>query len=186
MINIQGSEQKIPSFLELRRIELLKALDLDDKQVLELSSNYTPVSTCQSPEYDAAIIYSALCTIQTNLLAGLRSCIRERLIIVEDLPVNQFAAKELEIKRKIFPNYAINLQKLIKQLEHTGFKMVEKKIWKSQIPLSEDEVAVEIRILNRIALERKIDLSEELQELIAIYRISNPVFKVFAIYSFLI
>lgn len=184
MINIHSNEQKIPSFIELRHIELLKALDLDGKRVLELSCGL--IDECL--EYDAAIIYSAFCIFLnadlTPVLASLKSCIQERLIVVEELAMNRFTEMMLQIKERIFPSYANNLQKLMEQLEQTGFKKVGRKIWKSQIPLSEDEVAWEIRILNRIALERKMDLSKELHELIAIYRTSNPVFKFFAIHSF--
>ncbi|MEM2934199.1 MAG: hypothetical protein QXL78_04650 [Methanocellales archaeon] len=184
MINIHSNELKIPSFIELRHIELLKALDLDGKRVLELSRGLTD----EGLEYDAAIIYSAFCLFPNAdlipILSNLKSCIQERLIVVEELAMNRFAKKMLQIKERIFPSYASNLHKLIKQLEQAGFKKVEEKIWKSQIPLSEDEVAWEIRILNRIALERKMDLSKELQELIAIYRTSNLVFKFFAIHSF--
>jgi hypothetical protein len=188
-INIHSNEQKIPSFLELRRIEFLKALGLDNKRILELNLDCIPVCTGLE-EYDAVLIYSTFSIAPRanliDILTSFKSCIRERLIVVEDLPVNLFTAKILEIREILFPSYTAEIRRLINQLKQIGFKKVERKIWRSQIPLSEDEVAREIRILNRIALERKIDLSEELQKLMTLYRASNPVFKVFAIHSFLI
>ncbi|MEM2924826.1 MAG: hypothetical protein QXJ68_03970 [Methanocellales archaeon] len=197
MINIITSVHKIPSFIELRHLELLRALDLDGKRVLELSSGLIDEGSEEGlidegseeySKYDAAMIYLAYYFIPENLisfLASFKSKV-QRLVLVEDLAMNRLTEKIFQVREIIFPNYATNIQRLTSQLENIGFKKVERKIWKSQIPLSEDEVAWEIGVLNRIALERKIDLSSELQELITIYHTSSPVYKYFIIHNYFI
>lgn len=188
--------EKIPSFMRLRNIELIRSLNLEGRSVLELSNGLDGVACAAEAcfrsaeissifdtveKYDVAILHSPICHIPkpslSSVLRRLGDCIRERLVIVEDLAGDRFSEKELEMKEIIWPGYASNFWKNIKlELEAIGFKNVERIIWISQIPLSEDEVARKIRILNRMAIERKIDLSEEFQELIAIYRTSTPVF----------
>ncbi len=194
----QFGSDKIPSSLQMRFMELIKTLELKGKRVLDLSNEPDcigqdlPGSCFRNAEvsyiwnmhdevYDVLILYSAFRNFPAqsidSVIERMSECIKDRLVIIEDLPIDVFSEKELEIKQMIMPEYQSHLNGNIEaKLKESGFKKIEKKIWASQIPLSEDEVARKIRILSRMAIERKIDVGKELQQLLSIYRIHRPIF----------